>query len=470
MAVSNDYVAVRTHTRTPLARTKLSTRARIQVAPLECVVQYEDAGVEVYRVPGTAKQANLARGRVRSLLKREDEVQFAGRVLCDVKSRTPVVYTENIFLKFVDDLRPSACRRILRRYELKIKRKLDYARNAYFASAKEGIGLKIFGLALRALREKSVEFCHPELVRPSPRRAAFPEQWHLKRTTIDGNLVDQHAHVEATWESSQGDGITIAVIDDGFDLQHEELAGSLKITAPRDVTWRSDNPRPGNSDHHGTACAGVACANGLHHASGVAPKSRLMPIRLASALGSQNEAEAFVWAADHGADIISCSWGPEDGRWWDPSDPAHGQVVPLPDSTRLAIDYAVDQGRNGKGCVITWAAGNGNEPVDNDGYASYPRVVAVGACNDQGTRSAYSDTGKALWCCFPSSHGDVSLTPGIWTTDRSGSVGYTANDYTDDFGGDFQCLSRRRGSGGVDPRPQSWLAVGRSKGHHQEKL
>ena len=40
----------------------------------------------------------------------------------------------------------------------------------------------------------------------------------------------------------------------------------------------------------------------------VAPKARLMPIRLASGLGSQAEADAFEWAADHGADVISCRW------------------------------------------------------------------------------------------------------------------------------------------------------------------
>src|SRR4029077_14141228 len=107
-------------------------------------------------------------------------------------------------------------------------------------------------------------------------------------------------------------------------------------------------------DRHGHACAGVACASGSVGASGVAPKAKLMRIRLESQLGSQQEAAAFVWAADHGADVISCSWGPEDGDWSDPSDPLHKDVVPLPDSTRLAIEYAITKGRGGKGCVIVW--------------------------------------------------------------------------------------------------------------------
>ena len=68
-----------------------------------------------------------------------------------------------------------------------------------------------------------------------------------------------------------------------------------------------------------------------------------MPIRLRSALGSQSEADAFFWAAQHGADVISCSWGPKDGKWWDPNDPQHNVVAGLPDSTRLAIDWATRQ-------------------------------------------------------------------------------------------------------------------------------
>ena len=214
---------------------------------------------------------------------------------------------------------------------------------------------------------------------------------------------------------------------------------------------RPKDPRPDDPENHGTACAGVACGNGTNGASGVAPRAKLMPIRLASGLGSQREADAFKWAADNGADVISCSWGPEDGRWFVKNDPLHKHVSPLPTSTRLAIDYATANGRGGKGCVVLFAAGNGNESVDNDGYASYPKVTAVAACNDRGRRSVYSDFGKAVWCAFPSndfghvpSNHPEPLTPGIWTTDRQGEAGYNsglpadgdvAGHYTNGFGG-----------------------------------
>ena len=103
---------------------------------------------------------------------------------------------------------------------------------------------------------------------------------------------------------------------------------------------------------------GVAAADGRFGASGVAPAARLMPIRMVSDLGSMQEADAFHWAAEHGADVISCSWGPRDGRWFDPQDPRHNAKVPLPDSTRLAIGFAL-------GALLLWL---GHKPAEPIGY------------------------------------------------------------------------------------------------------
>ena len=382
--------------------------------------------------------------RARTVLKKEPGLRFAGRALREPKSKAPVIYTENAFVKFHENVSESRRQALLKKYKLTVKREALFAPAAYFVGAPEGIGTEIFELTSGLLDEAEVELCHPELVRKRALRGAFPPQWHLKQTTVNGKVIKAHANVEAAWAAVQGAGTTIAIIDDGFDLFHEEFKSVGKIVAPRDVTRRTDHPLPGQGDRHGHACAGVACADGTKGASGVAPKAKLMPIRFASALGSQDEADAFHWAADHGADVISCSWGPEDGDPWDPSDPLHKQVVPLPDSTRLAIRYALQNGRGGKGCVILFAAGNGNESVDNDGYASNPDVIAVAASNDTSKRAMYSDKGKAIWCSFPSSNGDPSLTPGIWTTDLSGPAGYNdgnikkgdaAGNYTNSFGG-----------------------------------
>jgi subtilisin family serine protease len=449
LEISDNHIVVRTENRSALVGERpyevapVSPQARNILNQFELSTRFAQAGVEVLQAKEPSQDAVL-RDTAREILNQEPEIQFAGRVLIDPASGQPIVYTENLFVKFDHEEDVSVCEEVLARYGLTIKRQLEYARNAYFVSAPPNTGLAIFDIAERLLNEESVELCHPELVREFRQRQVFPQQWHLKKTTVNGKTIDAHANVEAAWKLSDGTGTIIAIIDDGVDVDHEEFRSSGKIVAPRDVTRKTNSSTPGNRDNHGTACAGVACGNGNFGASGVAPGAKLMPIRFVSALGSQDEADAFVWAAQNGADVISCSWGPPDGVWWDDKDPVHNQKVPLPDSTRLAIDYAINKGRNGKGCVVLFAAGNGNESVDNDGYASYEKVIAVAACNDFGTRSAYSDFGKAVWCAFPSNNGNPSQTPGIWTADRSGVLGYNSGNtnlgdklgnYTNNFGG-----------------------------------
>ncbi|HEV7645560.1 MAG TPA: S8 family serine peptidase [Pyrinomonadaceae bacterium] len=443
---SKDLIAIRTFSKKPLTRSPVANPVSRELSKNIPVLTFPEAGVEVYRVP--EKGLELLEG-LKAEVRALPDVRFAGGVFVDAQSGEPIVYTENLFIKFVDAKPEEDCIAVIVSAELKMKEKLTYAQNTFFVGAPEGSGEKVFDIALSLLEREDVEYCHPEIIRRRSRRAIALQQWHLKTVELNGRTITASANVEKAHAITQGAGITIAVIDDGIDIDHLEFRSEGKIVSPRDVTKNSSDPRPKDTnprypDDHGTACAGVACADGKFGASGVAPLAKLMPIREASGLGSKQESDAFRWAADNGADIISCSWGPQDGDWWDPTDPFHQQVAPLPVNMKLAIDYAVKKGRGGKGCVILFAAGNGNESVDNDGYASYEKVIAVAACNDTGKRSVYSDFGKAVWCSFPSGDFDdlplhpKPLTPGIWTTDRSGSRGYNAGaEEAGDAAGNF---------------------------------
>jgi hypothetical protein len=440
LEVDPDLVAVRARRGRSLREGPVKPPEAALVENMESVLSFPQVGVEVYRRP---EQSSRSMEEVRKELHESSATRFAGRVLVDENTREPVLYTENLFIKFVDDKKRDECLEVLREAGLSVKQELPYATNAFFTAAPEGSGQQVFDIAKELLRRADVEYCNPELVRRLAQRAISPQQWHLKTTTIGGQWVSASANVEAAHAITEGEGTTIAIIDTGTDMDHDEFSGPGKLVAPRDTTANDADPRPsGRDENHGTACAGVACAEGRFGASGVAPQAKLMPIRMMSQLGSQGEANAFYWAAENGADVISCSWGPADGRWWDPNDPLHDTVVPLPDSTRLALDYALTRGREGKGCVVLFAAGNGNESVDNDGYASYGGVLAVAASNDRSVRSVYSDFGDAVFCAFPSNDFEfpeedrpVPLTPGIWTTDRMGRTGYSDDDYTNSFGG-----------------------------------
>jgi subtilisin-like proprotein convertase family protein len=152
-----------------------------------------------------------------------------------------------------------------------------------------------------------------------------------------------------------------------------------------------------------------------------------------------------------GASVISCSWGPA------------ARVFPLSLRKRTAIHRAATLGRNGKGCVIVFAAGNSNRPINGtvnesgwpnntpsgptqwlDGFASSPDVIAVSACSSEALKSAYSNWGAEVSICAPSNNAPPDTFPrvnapirgrGIVTTDRVGPVGYSSSDYTFGFGG-----------------------------------
>ncbi|MCX6357663.1 MAG: S8 family serine peptidase [Candidatus Aureabacteria bacterium] len=359
----------------------------------------------------------------------------------------PLVITDEFIACFPQHMPEAGIRRVAAMHGADLLRRLPMKPNTYVLRAGRE-PLAALTLSNKYVEEGIALFAHPNFVskkstRFVPNDPYFPNQWHLCSIGQGRALPGQDVDACAAWDITRGDpNVIIAVIDDGFDLTHEDLSPLTFV--PGWDFWDNDSDPSAvidNDDFHGTAVAGVAAANGNNGTglTGIAPGCRVMPIRLvAGETSDEQDASAIQWAAEHGAWIISNSWGPPDGN---PLFTGDEVVYPLPDIVRAAIDYAADQGRGGKGCCIFWAAGNGNEPVDYDGYASYEKVVAVGACNDQGIRSYYSDYGPGLDLCAPS---DGGKSTGIWTTDLMGVKGYNpgnpvhgdaAGNYANDFGG-----------------------------------
>ncbi|MBT1695849.1 S8 family serine peptidase [Fulvivirgaceae bacterium PWU4] len=443
---SDKFVVIRTKENKPLAASLKKKSSKDLVANLEPFDEYPHKGVYIMKVKEAAKKTIPVRNDVRKQLKTENKIRFAGRALEDPRTGKPVIYTENIVIKFKKDVVTEEIDKLLKSKNLTVsaqQNKMNVTTlldNVYVVKVPEGSGAEVvFDTVNDLSKHASVEYAYPELITKRKFKVVVsPQQWHLKETQINGTDVRANISVEDAWRISKGKDVTIAIIDDGVDITHPEFSG--KVVYPYDATLRTKNPKPKYKDeNHGTACAGVACAAGVK-AAGVAPEATLMPIRLSSNLGSIEEAEAFAWAIKNGAHIISCSWGPADGEWWNQSD--DGDEYPLPELTREIIDKAVTEGRNGKGTIVLFAAGNGNENIEADGYSSNDQVIAVAACNDTNRRSVYSDYGKSVFCCFPSNdfeHEDFNhpapLTNGIYTTDRRGENGYSRKNYTDDFGG-----------------------------------
>ena len=293
-----------------------------------------------------------------------------------------------------------------------------------------------------------------------PNDPLFSNQWHLYNDGTNPNVSGSDStHVAEAWDLLRalkgelgGSTVKLAIVDDGFDLTHEDFQG--RFLPGYDFADGDDNPMPGNQntmnpDMHGTSVAGVAGGatdNGIGIA-GACPNCQLIPIRMNMNTYSLDSSaiECFEWAADAGADIISNSWGPADNS---------GQTVDMNQTLKDLVANITTTGRNGLGTIILFAAGNGGESIETDGYASNPNVFAIGASNASGNRASYSDFGNSLdfmasSCDIDSSGGDGwagggSYVDGIWTTDNMGSGGYNSgnmNDgdalgnYTNSFGG-----------------------------------
>ena len=296
-------------------------------------------------------------------------------------------------------------------------------------------------------------FYYPvELKDYTPNDPYFPNQWHLNNEdgAVYGYSGNDHAHVLEAWNillsfrNHKGEGVKLAIIDDGFDLEHEDLAG--RFLQGKDFNDGDDVPSPGTSDAHGTCCAGVAGANtgnGIGVA-GACPDCDIIPIRMnMTVMGSldQGAIDTFTWAADQGAMIMSNSWGPAD----------NGGAVDMGQTLKDLVTNLTTTGRDGKGIIILFAAGNGNESIETDGFASNPDVFGIGASNAAGKRCSYSDFGTSLDFMAPSNDVDSSggdgwaggsYIDGIWSTDNT-SGGYVpgqlAGDetgkYVSEFGG-----------------------------------
>lgn len=255
-----------------------------------------------------------------------------------------------------------------------------------------------------------VNMAEPDLDAPvdsyefiAPNDSLYPHEWHLLNTGI---LIDTSwrikkgadARVVDAWKRLGNTGskdITIAVIDIGFDTSHPDLKD--KIVQPYDLWNHSPNIQQGDTRFtHGTPCASVALAtaNGKGIV-GAAPNAKFMPLSGTSYSWQATE-EMFNYCIDKGADIISCSWGTVSPEF------------ALNSVKEAAIAKAAAQGRNGKGCVILYAAGNEGMDYVNY-YAAHPDVICVGASTSQDEHADYSNKGKEMAVVAPS-NGDWPIT------------------------------------------------------------
>ncbi|KAF2728915.1 hypothetical protein EJ04DRAFT_516306 [Polyplosphaeria fusca] len=246
----------------------------------------------------------------------------------------------------------------------------------------------------------------------------FGEQWHLFNVKTPGNDLN----VTDVWlQGYTGKNVTACIVDDGLDMDSEDLKDNFFAEGSYDFNDHEDLPRPKLSDdRHGTRCAGEVSA-GKNNACGVgvAYDSKISGVRILSGdITDMDEALAINYEYSKN-DIYSCSWGPpDDGKTMQ----APGILI------EQAMIEAVQKGRGGKGNIYVFAAGNGASADDNcnfDGYTNSIYSITVGSIDKNNLHPYYSEACSAqLVVTYSSGSGEA-----IHTTD----VG--ANKCTSQHGG-----------------------------------
>lgn len=212
---------------------------------------------------------------------------------------------------------------------------------------------------------------------------------------------------EQAWATATGNGITIAVLDTGVDLEHEDF-GPGKLVPGRDFVDRGTAP---DDEHgHGTHVAGIAAAstNNGRGVVGVAPDARIMPVRVLSRIGVGlvDIDGAIRWAVDNGAHVINMSLG----------DALAGFSDDAPFTEALAYAW-----QRGVICVIS----AGNDPDLASPFTSQP-VLVVTATDSADNRASYSSTvPNSQWgIAAPGGAGEAPRENDVFSTHwRVASVG-----------------------------------------------
>ncbi len=178
---------------------------------------------------------------------------------------------------------------------------------------------------------------------------------------------------------NRGQGVKVAILDSGIDLDHPDL------TVAGNVTF-VDGTTSGDDDHgHGTSVAGVVAAldNGVGIV-GVAPGAQLYAVKVVRIDGGAfiSDIDAGLeWSINNGMQVINMSFG---------------AINPFPTSSTTLLKQAFEQG-----IVLVGAAGNGGQGEMVFSPAREPGVIAVGATDQQNLRLPESSSGSTLELMAP---------------------------------------------------------------------
>jgi subtilisin-like proprotein convertase family protein len=231
---------------------------------------------------------------------------------------------------------------------------------------------------------------------PSPSGSAFSDNFSgwLSRTLTDADPT--------------GQGITLAVIDDGFQIDHPDFRDQYDATLDYDWVSQDSDPSPKKSDNHGTPVMGVA--------HDWASEATLVGLRIG--YGGNGDPWQYADAIEDAArfDVANGSWGYSTHFTDDFTSPVFYEMA-------AAYETGVETGRGGLGTIYVSAAGNSarsGDDVNHHNIQNAIETIAVGAVDSAGEIARFSTPGAAV----------LVVAPGVnvSASDRTGKAGFVSGD------------------------------------------
>lgn len=242
-------------------------------------------------------------------------------------------------------------------------------------------------------------------------------------------------NVQRAWDITRGNpDIIVAIVDNGFDLNHPEFDG--KVVKPINIPERNSHIFPiidSKGIDHGTHVAATAVGNidNGQGVSGIAPECKLMPVQVSTSDGlmtTTSVLDGILYAIYNGASVINISLGPEPPLWFSSLSPMEQMKYIADDDQRQGeVWRKVYEIADNHNCIIITSAGNSNIV---SGYASKTRsqeVIVVSAVDRTFRKAYFSNYGHFL--NVATNYSTVSA-PGVSILNAVNNGGYAFLDGT----------------------------------------
>jgi len=340
--------------------------------------------------------------------KNKDRILYSGVVFVDEDGERIAALTNQIIVRLKQESDYAILQKNIEAYKIDNVKQDEFEKKTYLLSINHSFKKDAMQIANELYKTGFFEYAEPDLmlfIKYETNDTYFTDQWGLNNTGQYRGVADMDIKATQAWTITTGNpDIKIAILDSGVDLEHPDLKSNL--LSGYDVTG-GNNSGNHSGIAHGTACAGIAAAQGnnTHGIAGVAYNCRILPIHMGSSPSVSYVANGLNWARQNGANVISMSFTTTETN---------------DINTAISNAYSSD-------CVLVAGSGNSNNNFAGVRYpANHPNVIAVGATSPCGTRkTTYSCDREISWA---SNCGDELsvVAPGVFisTTDIQGDYGY----------------------------------------------